>query len=333
MSEVRQDPVTGDRVIIARNRAERPQQFRTVAQARTAEDCPFCEGSESNTPGEIVARRSGITKPNQVGWQIRVVPNKYPAVQMDAAAPTNGQGGLYASSAAIGEHEVIIESPQHIARTVRLTEGQLTDVMLVYRDRLRALHSNQQLNHAIVFKNVGPAAGATIPHLHSQLVALPFVPEYAQRQINGASAYHRNHDSCVYCDIIRSEQTTAERIVCESDRFLVFCPFAARCPYETWIIPKNHQSRYDVIANTEVTELAELLRALLLKIDNTLDQPAYNYYLQSAPFGDEHESYCHWHLAVFPRITTLAGFEWSTGCFINPEAPEDASRQLKFAAS
>ena len=329
MSELRRDPIVGRWVIVAKNRADRPQELAEGAKTHgSLADCPFCEGNERLTTGEVAACRPPGSKPNAPGWQVRVVPNKYPALKLDTD-PRNHAAGMYDVLAGVGTHEVIIESPRHLTSTTQLTAGQLRDVLLIYRERLLDLRDDRRLVYGMIFKNVGAAAGASLEHTHSQLIVTPIVPISVTEEIEGSGAYYESCGRCVYCDIIERERAAGQRIVVDSPEFVAFCPFAGRFPFETWIVPTSHDSHYESLSRDASESLARVLLCVLGKIESALDRPAYNYIVHTTPFDTPAQAHYHWHIEIIPRVTKIAGFEWGTGFYINPVPPEEAATIMR----
>lgn len=337
MSELRQDPISGRWVVIAEERAKRPRAFVADNSPVSLEGCPFCEGHEDETPRELFVIREENAEQSEHQWRVRVVRNKYPALELDAAPlatgllPTDRAVDVAARDTlpGVGSHEVIIESPEHVLRTTDMSPDQLTDVLVAYRERLRALREDPRLKHALVFKNVGTAAGATLEHAHSQLIALPFVPPLIEEELQGAERYYERHGESVFDVILRDELAAGERIVAENDGFVAFCPFASRAPYEMWIMPRVHASHYEETEEPQLGELARLLHDVMHRLDVVLHQPAYNHVIHSGPFDRQNLHHYHWYVEVVPRVTKIAGFEWATGCVINVVQPEKAAEQLR----
>ncbi len=328
MPELRKDPIVGRWVIIATERAKRPVAPKGEALAGGSGFCPFCEGSEASTPHEILAYRDRNTRPNEKGWRVRVVPNKFPALQIEGDLQKRGEG-IYDKMNGIGAHEVIVECPFHEVSLASLSEDNIREVLWVYRDRLVDLKKDPRLVYGMLFKNVGALAGASLEHSHSQLIVTPIVPINVQEEMTGALEFYDYRGRCIYCDMIHQEQASEKRLVLETPHFLAFAPFAARFPFETWILPKNHNSHYENIQKTEVDDLGTVLKTILLKIEVALDRPAYNYIVHTAPFDSQALPHYHWHLEVIPRLTRVAGFEWGTGFYINPVPPEQAAAYLR----
>ncbi|MGQ9634572.1 MAG: galactose-1-phosphate uridylyltransferase [Bryobacteraceae bacterium] len=329
MPELRKDPITGRWVIIAAERAMRPSDFiRQPAVPTGGRFCPFCPGNESKTPPEVLAYRPGGGRPNEGNWTLRVVPNKFPALRVEGDLNRQGEG-VYDRMNGVGAHEVVIETPDHMLTLSELTEKQVEDVFWAMRDRIVDLRRDKRLRYIIVFKNHGAAAGATLEHTHSQLIALPVVPKRAQEELDGARRYFDYRERCIFCDILRQETDTGSRVILESEHFLAITPYAARFPFETWILPKRHSSHFEASEIPEVQNLGWMQRAILRKIDKVLERPAYNLMIHSAPVQEGAMAHYHWHIEVIPKLTNAAGFEWGTGFYINPTPPEEAARFLR----
>lgn len=330
MPELRKDPIVGRWVILAAGRAGRPNDFEATPQRQKDRFCPFCEGHEESTPGEILAYRRPGTLSDHEGWRVRVVPNKFPALEIEGDLNQRGEG-IYDMMQGVGAHEVIIESPEHLVSTSELSNTQVGEVLRVYRDRLLDLKRDPRLVYGMIFKNVGPEAGASLEHAHSQLIALPIVPILVAEEMAGSLEFYQSHGQCVYCDMIRRELATNTRIVLDTPGFVALTPFASRFPFETWIIPKGHASHYENIEEAEVDDLAGLLRQVIAKVEVALDRPAYNYIIHTAPFDTKQLGHYHWHIEIMPSMTKIAGFEWGTGFYINPVEPEQAAAFLREA--
>jgi len=328
MPDLRKDPIVGRWVIVAKSRAKRPHDFQTTPSLHTGKFCPFCEGQEAQTPGEIIAYRRAGSLPNREGWRVRVVPNKFPALEIEGDLNKRGDG-IYDMMRGVGAHEVIIESPAHVLSTADLSEHQLGEVFWAYRDRLVDLKKDHRLVYGMIFKNVGAAAGASLEHTHSQLIVTPIVPITVREEMTGSLEFHRYRGRCVFCDMIQQELASEKRVVLDLPGLIAFCPFASRFPFETWILPKNHSSHYENIQKNGVEELARGMRQVIAKIEAALDRPAYNYIIHTGPFDSQELGHYHWHIEIIPRLTKTAGFEWGTGFYINPVPPEDAAAFLR----
>ncbi len=328
MPDLRKDPIVGRWVIVAKSRAKRPYDFDSTPQRRRGQFCPFCEGNEDMTPDEIIAYRRPGSQVNREGWRVRVVPNKFPALEIEGELHKRGEG-IYDMMRGVGAHEVIIESPRHLVSTSELTDEELREVLWVYRDRLVDIKKDPRLVYGMIFKNVGAAAGASLEHSHSQLIVTPIVPINVWEEMTGSLEFFRYRGRCVYCDMIQQELATEKRVVVDTPGFLAFCPFASRFPFETWILPKVHSSHFENIQKNGVDELSGITRQVIGKIEAALDQPAYNYIIHTAPFDTQELGHYHWHLEIMPSLTRAAGFEWGTGFYINPVPPESAAAFLR----
>ncbi len=332
MPELRKDPITGRWVIIATDRARRPSDFvRDPVTIRGGRFCPFCEGNEDKTPPEILGWRRNGAGSNQRGWSLRVVPNKFPALGIEGDLARQGEG-LFDKMNGVGAHEVIIETPVHEMTLAQLPEKAIEDVLWAYRDRMLDLKKDKRFRYALIFKNHGEAAGASLEHTHSQLIALPVVPIYVREEVEGAKTYYNFKERCIFCDIIRQEAAAGARVIDETDQFLVLSPYAPRFPFETWIMPKQHESAFENSQSNVFENLAKVLKRLLQKLDLVLENPPYNYVLHTSPFSESTGDYYHWHFEVMPKLTKVAGFEWGSGFYINPTPPEEAARFLREAS-
>jgi len=332
MSELRKDPVTGRWVIISTERRRRPTDFAVEKIKPTAGFCPFCPGNEDKTPPEILAFRTEGTPPNSRGWRLRVVPNKFPALRVEGELNREGVG-LYDKMSGIGAHEVIIETPDHEETPSSLSPKNFEEVLWAYRARMMDLKKDARLRYAMIFKNQGEAAGATLEHSHSQLVALPIVPHLVVEEMAGAKDYYRYKERCIFCDIVRQEIQQGERIFLENSEFIVICPFASFSPFESWILPKRHQSFFEESHVHEVESLGKIFLETLKHLDKALNFSPYNFTLHTTPFHERSLEYYHWHFEIIPKLTKFAGFEWGSGFFINPTPPEEAAKFLRSLAA
>ncbi len=328
MPELRKVPITSRWVIIAANRAARPNEFLAAPPRRVAKVCPFCKGQEDQTPAAVATYPGSGSSRLADDWQVRVVPNLFPALGSDRRFVLE-KNGLFELGPDVGIHEVIIESPQHVVSMSDQRDDEVALVLGVYRDRLIAASGRPNVVHATVFKNVGVAAGASLEHTHSQLVALPMVPATILEEQCGAQHYYQQHDRCIYCDMIEQEQRAESRVVRRSAHFVALCPFASRFALETWILPAEHSSHFEQTRDAQLVELAQMVRQCLLRLQVALDGAAYNFIIHSAPFDTAVLRHYHWHIEILPRIANAAGFEWGTGFHINSIPPEQAARTLR----
>lgn len=334
MPELRKDPIVGRWVIISTDRAKRPTDFLRERFTQKGGFCPFCYGNESKTPPEILAYRptngGPPPQPNTPGWAVRVVPNKFPALGIEGSFNRQAEG-MFDKVSGIGAHEVIIETPEHAATMATLPEKRIEDVLWAYRDRILDLKQDRRFKYILIFKNHGEAAGASLEHPHSQLIALPILPKHVVEELEGAKQYYLLKERCVFCDVIRQELESGVRIIGENDGFVTLAPYAPRFPFETWILPKRHESSFENASSKTYEDLAKALKTLLMKSDRVLDLPAYNLVIHTGPLQESGLDHYHWHVEFIPKLTKTAGFEWGTGFYINPTPPEEAARFLREA--
>jgi len=334
MAELRRDPVIGRWVIISSGQGLRPADF-TRSPAPPGEQkvfCPFDEGSERKTPPEVFAHRPKGGEPNSPGWTVRVVPNRYPALRVEGVLRKRGKG-MYDVMDGVGAHEVIIESPAHKRSLTQLTNDQVALALLAARGRLGDLKGDKRFEYGMLFKNVGPEAGATIDHVHSQLIVTPIVPRTVRDEMRGGADYHHFRGRCVFCDMVQQEEADGERLVVADDNHIAFCPFASRFPLEMWLLPREHATHFEEASDTQVHSLATVLRSALSRLEALAGNVSYNYIVHSTPFREGHIEHYHWHVEIIPRLTPMAGFEWGTGFYMNPLLPEDAAHYLRQAGS
>ena len=286
MPELRKDPVTDRWVIIATERARRPGDFarESLPEKPSGRYCPFCPGHESKTPPEVLACREGSAR-NQPGWSLRVVPNKFPVLEIEGDLERQGDG-LFDRMQGIGAHEVVIESPDHALSITELSDHSIERVLWAFRDRVLDLKNDRRLRYVLIFKNQGEAAGATLEHTHSQLIALPVVPKRVQEEIESAERYYDFKERCVFCDLIRQEIKGGARVVTETDHFVVIAPYASRFPFETWILPRKHGSHYEDADGVQLKNLAWVLKSTLKKLEKVLERPPYNLIVHTGPLQE-----------------------------------------------
>lgn len=330
MPELRRDPIHGGWVIISTERSRRPSDFAPEERKTVGGFCPLCEGNEDRTPPEVFAFRENGTPPDSPGWSLRVVPNKFPALRIEGELNREGEG-MYDKMNGIGAHEVVIETPRHFETLATLPLKAVEHVLLAYRERIIDLRRDHRLRYVMVFKNYGVAAGASLEHSHSQIIALPIVPTRVREEIEGAKTYFEYKDRCVYCDILRQELRDRRRVVYENQGFVSLTPFASRFPFETWILPKLHQPSFELMDFSQFPLAAEALSDILQRLKEVLEDPPYNYILHTSSSPEEDRDHYHWHFEIMPKLTKVAGFEWGTGFYINPTPPEDAAEYLREA--
>ncbi len=336
VSEYRFDPLRQDHVIVAPPRATRPRATRSVGSWGEASPCPFCPGHEAETPPEILALRSDGSDANTPGWQVRVVPNRYPAVVTDEALlntiPTSDTDSGRPLPG-YGSHEVVVETPLHEETMAVRSIDRLHLTLMVYRERLRALRKDHRLMHVQIFKNSGRAAGATRQHPHSQIVATSTVPRAIALEFDALADHQHRTSRCLICERVEREIAEKIRLVHTSELYTAFCPYASRVPFETCIVPTAHCRDYAETSDEELLSLAGILKRTVSALTSVVENLAFNLVLHTAPTeaatanGVEVES--HWRFELLPRVAHLAGFEWGTGMYINHLAPEEAARKLR----
>ncbi|MEA3546438.1 MAG: galactose-1-phosphate uridylyltransferase [Thermodesulfobacteriota bacterium] len=328
MPELRKDPVLGRWIIIAQERGKRPSDFIIKKTESKGGFCPLCPGNEKTTPAEVLRYSSKPHPPNTPGWDLRVVPNKYPALVIEGDLDKEGDG-LYDKMNGIGAHEVIIETPNHNESFVQLPPERMINVFLSYRDRLVDLSRDHRFKYVMVFKNYGRGAGASLEHSHSQLVAMPILPRMIVSELAGSLSYYRYKERCIFCDIIRQEIKQEIRVVCQNDHFLCITPYAPRSPFEMWILPKDHSSSYIEQDTRSFQALTAIFTESMLRLDNCIPNVPYNFVLHTSPLRSAPLEHYHWHFEIMPKLTKIAGFEWGTGFYINPTPPEEAAKYLR----
>lgn len=327
MSELRYNVISREWVIIATERAKRPKDFIKAKKEvkvlpEYKKDCPFCPGNEDQTPEETFR----IGDANK--WRVRVVYNKFGAL-----SPTEKEkrkiNVLHRSMSGFGNHEVIIENPLHNTIVPLMTDKEAEDIIKAYKNRYVTIKQTKGIEHIIIFKNHGPAAGTSLEHPHSQLVATPIVPPQARGRIEQAVNFFDQTGQCIFCRTLEEELRAKERIILETDKFVSFVPYAALSPFAIWIFPRRHMDSFDQIDEVDITDLAGNLKSTLQKLYYGLDNPDFNYTIRSIPINERGQEYFHWYLSIIPRISQPAGFELGSGMFINTALPEECAQFLR----
>ena len=336
MTELRKDPIIDNWVIISTERGRRPLDYKIKTEEKKKDNCVFCEGNESKTPPEIFAFREEGTIENKPGWKVRVVPNKYPALKMEKREAALEKVGMFEKMDGLGVHEVIIETPYHYKDFNDLSIDNIVLILKTYRQRYLDLYGDKRIKYILIFKNYGIDGGASLEHSHSQLIATPIIPQRIKEELRGAKEYFDLNGRCIFCDYIKQEIKSKDRLIKETEKYVAISPFAARFPFETWILPKYHNARYEEISDNDILSLAGIMKEILFRIKKKLNNPPYNFIIHTAPskefstreWPDLDKKY-HWHIEIIPRLTKIAGFEWGTGFYINTTSPEEAARILR----
>ena len=327
MPELRQNFFTKEWVIIATERAKRPEELATHRPQQAVpsfiDSCPFCPGNEGQTPVEVM-RLPSRDEP----WQVRVVPNKFPALSSDLQ-PARTPQHLRRRIDGFGYHEIIVDSPDHSRSLAQLTDTQVASVLTAYKQRYNVLSLDHRVSHITIFKNHGTDAGASIQHPHSQLIATPMIPIQVRHRLHEALRHYDDVGECMFCHMVEREIEDQTRVVVKSDRFVAMQVFASPTPFATHIFPLRHMASFGDISEMEITDLARVLRTLLAKIYVGLQNPDLNFTVRSGPAEYAGARHFHWYVSVIPRLTRVAGFELGSGMFINTVLPEEAAEFLR----
>jgi len=326
ISELRQDLVTGDWVVIATGRSKRPKEFSEHGRQEMKENpdklCFFCCPEKTGQEKDVLMYQN-----SEGEWTLRVIPNKYPAFSRGARVK-HIEEGPYFMMDGVGYHEIVV-TRDHKKQIAELDGYQVAEIFDAYQDRYISLMNKKSVNFIEIFHNHGVEAGASISHPHSQLVAIPVISPYINLELTGAENYYRTNRKCVYCTMIDWETEQRKRIVFENDEFLVFCPFASRMAFETWVIPKKHKPYFERTPVESKVKAGEALQKAIFKIFKGLKDPAYNFYVHTSPCDGRDYPHYHWHIEIIPHTSTWAGLEMSTGIEISTIRPEDAAEYLR----
>lgn len=324
MPELRQNFFTKEWVIIATERAKRPEELATHRPAQPVssfvETCPFCPGNENKTPPEVMR----IGEP----WEVRVIPNKFAALSSEVQ-PTRSLQHLRRRIDGFGFHEVIIDSPDHSRCLALMTDEHVVKILNAYKQRYNVLSLDHRVNHITIFKNHGLDAGASLQHPHSQLIATPVIPSQVRHRLHEALRHYDDVGECMFCHMVEREVEDQTRVVLKSERFVAMEVFASATPFATHIFPLRHMASFGEISDMEITDLARTLRHLLGKIYIGLENPDLNFTVRSGPAEYAGARHFHWYVSVIPRLTRVAGFELGSGMFINTVLPEAAAEFLR----
>ncbi|OGI16694.1 MAG: galactose-1-phosphate uridylyltransferase [Candidatus Moranbacteria bacterium RIFCSPHIGHO2_02_FULL_40_12b] len=323
-SELRQDLITGDWVVIATGRAKRPEDFvknsRIISENNVSE-CLFCDPEKSGQEKDIL-----IYKDKNGDWTLRVFPNKYPA--FIGGKPQSLEEGPYFAMTGAGFHEVIVTRDHH-KQAALMETMEIVEVFDAYQERYLDLMNKKDVNYISIFHNHGKEAGASIAHPHSQLMAIPVISPYVELELDGSEKYHRQNRHCVFCVIAEYESKVKKRVVFENEKFIAYCPFASRAAFEVWVVPKKHSPYFERTASEGKISLAEVFGKALHSIYKALGDPAYNFYIHTSPCDGKDYPHFHWHLEILPHTAVWAGFELQTGIEISTIPPEAAAEFLR----
>ncbi len=327
MSEIRLNILSGDWTIIASERSKKPQDFHKPKQEESAQayqkDCPFCPGNEG-----VFVNTETFRIGDSNAWQVKSIYNKYPALSPDKN-PARTVEGLNNVIGGFGAHEVIIEHPRHDLTISLMTDQEILNIIKAYKSRYESLIGIKGIEAVTIFKNQGPGAGASLRHPHSQIVATPIVPPMTRVRLDNAARHFDTTGKCIFCQMLNGELADKKRIICETEKFVSFVPFAAAAPFIIWIFPRRHMASFADIDASEMSGMAFVLKDALSRLYHGLGNPDFNYTIRSAPANDGGKEYFHWYLSVVPRISQPAGFELGSGVFINATVPEECAKFLR----
>jgi len=334
-SELRFDLASKNWVVIATGRAKRPELFRKAKKERERalkKNCPFCKIETQKKPILIWASGKKVLLGSKgkipKNWSTIVVPNKYPAFLPDVELDKRTEGGLYQSMNAVGYHEVVI-TRDHDKQLALLSLNQIKEVIDTYQARYLCLMRKPFVNYISIFHNQGREAGASIYHSHSQIITTPLIDTDLREALSVSKNYFKKHKECVYCKMAEWERKVRKRVVFENKDFLAICPFASKIAFQVIVSPKKHLSHFERIGESEKKNLAQALKKVLQKLHKGLNNPAYNFYLHTAPSDNKDYSFYHWHWTILPKTSIYAGFELGAAMEISTIKPEDAAQYLR----
>jgi len=327
LTELRQDLVTGDWVVISTIRGKRPDEFKKKEEIKiqdNIDDCLFCDPVASGQEKDVL-----IYNTADGDWSLRVFPNKYPAFSPSSGgAIKHKEEGPYFWMDGVGYHEVIV-TRDHYKHIGEMDPLAVVEIIDAYQTRFIDLMNKKSVNFIEIFHNHGESAGAHIIHPHSQLAAIPVISPYIKGELDGAELYYKANKKCAYCAMVEWEKECGKRLVFENDDFIAFCPFASRAAFEVWVLPRKHKPYFERITEEEKIEAGKILQTVISKISKALGNPDYNFYIHTSPCDGKDYPHYHWHIEILPRTAEWAGFEISTGIEISTIQPEAAADFLR----
>lgn len=332
MSELRYDPIKRTWVILAAQRGHRPSHYHSPSQSLPEpKSCPFCSGNEKMTPPEVYSHRSSDTAPDSPGWRVRVVPNKFPALDKKLSCEPYIEG-IHSRIPGFGTHEIVIETPVKNRQMADMDDVEVAEILAVFRERMRTHFSDGRFKTVILFKNHGKAAGASLVHSHTQLMALPVIPNNVASQLESFEEHRSEKDRCLMCEILEKEVREGDRVVVNESGYMVLAPFAASSPFQLNIVPRDHSHDFSLSDDDSLGHLAQVLGGTLRRLRSVLGEHPWNMVLHNAPAnldGERDATAYHWFLEITPRLTNPAGFEMGSGFSINTVAPEECAEILR----
>jgi len=335
MNELRKDILLG-RWVAVLSESLTPSEYDLSRDAeQDVKNCILCPGREAETPGEIMSIRDPGTSPNTPGWWVKAIPSLDPVFKTDEDLGRKGLG-LYDKMNGVGANEILVESPEHTKRPEDIGPEQMAKVILLYKNRLIDLQQDSRLRYILIYKNSGKDAGEIFSHPTSFLIATPVIPKKVKDELDSAKQYYSYKERCIFCDIIREELRIGDRIILETKRFVAFCPYAAKFPFESWIIPKKHSCAFHEIGSEEIEDMGFILTSMLKKLRTIFHEPPFNYFIHTAPNMIPRRNHWHtlgedfhWHIEIIPRLRRISGFEWGSGFYILQTSPENAAKYLR----
>lgn len=326
MPELRHNVLTREWVIIATERAKRPDEFIKKKEKKATPSyvgqCPFCPGNEAMTPPQT------YIVPDTTGWRVRVMPNKFAALAYEGERKRTIQG-IRRTVTGVGIHEVIIETPDHSKTTALLQDAELDTIIQTYLNRFKFASSDPRIEQVTIFKNHGETAGTSLEHPHSQMIATPVITAQLRDRLANALEHFDQYGECIFCRVLEQELQEGTRIVLETEHFVSFVQFAALTPFSMLVMPRRHMACFVEIKDAEAADLARNLRRTLAKLYFGLENPDFNYTIRTAPAEYCGVKYYHWYVSIIPRLTRTAGFELGSGMFINVSLPEENAGFLR----
>jgi UDPglucose--hexose-1-phosphate uridylyltransferase len=337
MHELRKDPLLSRWVAVLEG-SKGPENYEALRKRiEESRACPLCKGNEVETAPEVAAFRPEGSGADTPGWSVRAVRSAAPVLEDDGDLGRKGVG-MYDKMNSFGVHEIIVESPEHGTPPEDMGEEQMKRVIRMQVMRISEIEKNEKIKYVLVSKNSGMLAGSANPHPHSLIVAMPIIPMRIKAELDGAKEYYAYKERCIFCDIIDEEIRAEKRVIMLSERFIAFCPYASKFPFEFWIMPRRHNCSFRGISAEEVEDLGSLMTSLFRKMRSVLGDPSYSYVVHTAPnmiprknlwhtLGEDF----HWHIEVVPRLLRSSGFEWGSGFYVITTSPEEAARFIREA--
>ena len=326
--EFRKDAVSGDWVLISTGVGKKPVFFRRSEERPLPKSkCPFDDTKKSKQEKVLL----WMPKPKGKDfkdWWVQIFPNKYPVVARSDICPPLERCGIHEKKIGVGFQEVVV-TRSHERHFAFMSREEINLVLETYQSRYQALASEQCVDYILIIHNHGAKAGATVPHPHSQIFAIPTIPPDVKRSLEGSRKYFHDHKRCVHCDVLKNELKEKERIIYQNKHFVVLAPYASRVVYETRIFPKFHESRFEVIDQAQRNYLAGAMSFIFQKMLKKLKNPDYNFFVHTAPPKERHSEHYHWHMEILPRVAIWGGLELGTGIDVVKVSPEETAKLLR----